>query len=300
MSIAWAGMRSRGSECRVGMAWLLIVVGIGACRDPVQALPRLDLRILGNPAVAVASERSFVASVVGDSVLVTSADFEVDWSVQPSGPAVLVGFGRVRGVARGHTYLVGRARLGGIDSALVDSVRLTVVAAGVQVDVQSLLLDALGLDTLLVARAVDANGQFLDAVPVWSSSLPGVVSMTPDGWLSTNANGEADVTAGVDDRTAGIRVVVRQVPATIAIAPDSARLTIGDTMALSVRLSDRLLRGVEGAFSPSWRTTNPLVARVIDAHGVIRAVGRGGALVIGTVSGPVGLRSDTVVVLVSP
>ncbi|MBL8997251.1 MAG: Ig-like domain-containing protein [Gemmatimonadetes bacterium] len=140
-------------------------------------------------------------------------------------------------------------------------------------------LRAIGDTAMLTATVTDKNGGALVGATLrWQSSDSSVASVDSGGTVVARSPGRTVVEVRVGEVTARAALLVRPVPARVAVAGDSARrLADGDTAMLSARVLDARGQPVAGA-SAQWRSTDTLVARV-DSLGLVRAVGTGRAVV---------------------
>jgi hypothetical protein len=157
-----------------------------------------------------------------------------------------------------------------------------------------------GADTLLsvgetqafVAVVLDANGDPIDdAEIVWSSSVPGVVSVDPvSGMATAVTNGSALVraTSGALEGTAP--VTVAQVPATVTVSPSTGNFTFaGDTLTFTATVLDA--GGAPVAPVQKVWTINDNTVAVIDSNGHARAKAAGLAMVTVVAIGPGGAKA---------
>src|SRR5439155_18181144 len=148
--------------------------------------------------------------------------------------------------------------------------------AGVQFTPGFDTLTALGQTHQLAAVAKDASGTPISGKTfTWASSAPSVVSVDAATGLATAvANGDAKISATVDDKSGQAALTVAQQVATVTVAPGTAALSaIGATQqftAVAKDATDNVVAGV--AFI--WLSSNHNVATV-DATGLTTAVGPG-------------------------
>ena len=160
-------------------------------------------------------------------------------------------------------------------------------------------------DTLrMTATAADANGHAVAAVEIsWSSSDTLVARVDESGLVTGVAEGEVAVTAtafGVTGRAA--LTVSTPVPTTVAVTPDTVRLTaLGQSAQLAAEVRDQIGRAMPEAVV-DWSSGDTLVARV-DESGLVTGTRNGTATITatageasGTAAAVVMQVADTVVV----
>ena len=142
---------------------------------------------------------------------------------------------------------------------------------------------AAGDTVQLEVQLKDAKGQLLTGRPVkWSSSSPGVATVTGDGHLTGMAQGSAKITAESEGKSWTITVMVQPVPvASVTIEGGADPLTIGGSVTLKTVVKDakgNLLSGREVV----WTSSAARVAAV-NSQGVISAKSAGDTTISATV-----------------
>jgi hypothetical protein len=87
------------------------------------------------------------------------------------------------------------------------------VPANVALNSTSLSFTAIGETQQLLATVTDRSGNRLDATITWSSSNPGIASVTSTGLVTSQASGSTQVTATAGSVSATAQVAVVQTPA---------------------------------------------------------------------------------------
>lgn len=161
-------------------------------------------------------------------------------------------------------------------------------------------------DTLaLPGRLVDAQGDPVDASAVeWRSLRPDVATVSSDGLVTATGPGAAEVTANVGGRTYAVTVTVAPPPAgplpapgppevaSVAIAPASTRLPVGETFGFQATPRDAEGRPVPDR-GVQWVSSDPAVARV-SGSGVVTALSAGTARIGATSDGRTATATVTV------
>jgi len=173
--------------------------------------------------------------------------------------------------------------------------QVKVTAAPVsQVVIAALKPVVVGDRVALEAETRDAKGKALTGRAIkWTSSSPGVATVTADGHLTGMAAGSAKITAECEGKSATATVTVQPVPvAAVTIEGGSEPLTVGGTAALKAIAKDArgaVLVGREA----SWVSSAPKVLPV-NAQGVVTARSAGEATISATIEGKKAERRLTV------
>jgi len=155
-------------------------------------------------------------------------------------------------------------------------------------------LAALGATVQLTAEVLDQNGQAMAGAAVtWASSAAAMASVSASGLVTAVANGNATITATSGSASGSARVTVAQKVSAVAVAPDTATVVEGDTVRLAATATDANGNVVPGA-DIVWASGDTAVA-VVDAFGLVTAVGAGQAEVSATTAGITGRAQLTVV-----
>jgi uncharacterized protein YjdB len=140
----------------------------------------------------------------------------------------------------------------------------------------------------------DQLGQILTGAVTWTSTAPGVASVTAGGVVTAVANGSGAIvaTAGTASDTA-IVTVEQQADSIVLSSPTVDLSGVGDTVRISATVLDAGGAVVAGA-SIEWASSDPAVATV-SVEGTISAVASGATTVTGT-SGPASVEIPVVVI----
>ena len=132
---------------------------------------------------------------------------------------------------------------------------------------------------------------------LWSSSVPGVASVTSLGLVSAVAPGASVVSAKVDALTAFSTITVAQVPvATVNVTPALDTLILGVNVQLAATTLDAGGHTLTGR-TVAWVSSDESIASV-SSSGFVRTFGVGSATITATSEGKVG--AATIVVLAVP
>ena len=215
----------------------------------------------------------------------------------------------LRWTDRGLVRSVGNG--GAVVTATADSVSgtadVTVAQLVSAMTVSPLTLEFFALgDTLrLGAEPVDANGHPVEsATVVWASGDTVVAKVDTLGLVRSAGNGKAVVTATSGLASDSAAVTVAQVVRAVIVSPEALEFSaLGDTARLRAEVVDANGHPVGGA-AATWASGDREVA-VVDASGLVRAVGNGEAVVSATADSALGTAGVTVnqvasTVVVSP
>lgn len=213
----------------------------------------------------------------------------VNWASSSTAAATINASGLANGVAAGSTTI--SASLGGIKGSTNLSVTAPTISS-IVVTPDGLTL-GIGIGQQYTATAIYSDGSTQDLVSgvTWSSSAPGVASISSSGLATTLAAGTATITAKVgslSDTTALTVVAARLM--SISVSPSPVSIALGTNQQFSAvgsfdDGSTQLLPSV------TWSSSSSSVATV-SATGFATAVGTGTATVTaasGSVSGTAAL-----------
>ena len=146
----------------------------------------------------------------------------------------------------------------------------------------------------LTARVFDQNNAALGSATVsWSSSHPGVATVSSQGLVTAVSNGTATITARSGSASATAAITVMQSAGRIVLDPSSATLlSLGETLQLVASVQDANGRAVEDA-AITWSSSDEGVATV-SSQGLVTAVSNGTV----TITARSGSASATVAVTV--
>ncbi len=151
--------------------------------------------------------------------------------------------------------------------------RLVVTTVTVRPD--SVALTALGQMSRLTAEVRDQHGQAMTGPAIaWSSSDGLVATVNESGLVTAAGNGGTTVAARAGSVSGTAAVAVFQLPAAVAVAPESLTLrSPGDTATITATVTDANGHRIE---TPEvvWASADPSVA-LVDADGLVTAVSAG-------------------------
>jgi uncharacterized protein YjdB/peptidoglycan/xylan/chitin deacetylase (PgdA/CDA1 family) len=221
----------------------------------------------------------------------------VDWASVDTLVATVTSSGLVTALSNGTTTLTA------IAGGLVETTVITVdqIAAGIATAADTVSFDALGDTATVLATVTDGGGHdFDDAIVIWASSDPGVVSVSAGGLVTSVGNGSATLTATSGLVVHTVVADVQQIVVSLSVAPDSLVLRDpGDTAPLVPTALDALGMQVEGA-SVVWTPGDASIANV-DASGVVTAISTGTTTVsaqVGAFAVPTSVRVEPELTLV--
>jgi YVTN family beta-propeller protein len=164
--------------------------------------------------------------------------------------------------------------------------------------------NALGVTQLLAATARTTLGNVVAADIKWTSSNPGVATVSAAGLLTSVGNGTSTVVATADGLFASVSVTVAQVVNSIDVSPASLTLTsIGATSQFTAVAKDSNGMAVAGKVF-TWSSESPSIASV-NSSGLATAAANGSTTLRAVVDGKEGSAAVSVgqavaVVEVSP
>lgn len=172
------------------------------------------------------------------------------------------------------------------------------VATRIEITPSSVTLNSIGQTAPLTARVLDQNNAVLSgAAVVWSSSLPGVATVSAQGLVTAVANGNTQITARSGNVSASVTVIISQSATKVVIEPTSANLmAIGQTVQLTASVLDENGQPVADA-EVTWSSSDAGVASV-SGQGLVTAVAIGTAQI--TASAGSASASVPVTVMAAP
>jgi uncharacterized protein YjdB len=175
-----------------------------------------------------------------------------------------------------------------------DTTNATVVAA-IRVTSRNPLVLESGETGRVIVRATNSDGGIVSSPLItWTSTDSSTVRVSANGTVSARTEGRASVVATAGDVTARVEVVVSSAsPATIAIAPRTGSVRVGETTRLTTRVQDR--GGNVLLYRAVWRSSNTGLATVDDA-GTVHGVRAGEVMILALAGG----ATDSVRVTVTP
>ena len=293
-AVAWSS--SSASVATVDGSGLVTAVANGAATITATAGT-----VSGSASVTVAQEVSTVVVspaadtlVEGDTLRLVAeardesghpvAGAEFSWASSDSSVAVVDASGLVTGVGAGQVTVTATS------TGATGSAELTVVAPApttVAVIPDTVAFTAIGETAQLAAEVRDQNGNVMSGVAVtWSSSSASVATVDGAGLVKAAGNGAATITATAGTVSGSASVTVTQVVSTVAVSPAADTLVEGDTLRLVAEARDESGHPVAGA-EFSWASSDSSVA-VVDASGLVTAIGAGKVEIAATSAGVTG------------
>jgi trimeric autotransporter adhesin len=144
------------------------------------------------------------------------------------------------------------------------------------------------------ATPKDASGNPLTGRAIaWSSSAPGIATVSGGGLVTGVAAGTATITATSEGKTGTAAVTVNNVPvASVSVAPASASVQPGGTVQLSATPKDASGNPLTGR-AIAWSSSAPGIATV-NGGGLVTGVAAGTATITATSEGKTGTAAVTV------
>lgn len=143
------------------------------------------------------------------------------------------------------------------------------------------------------AAVKDSLGNTLAGRTVtWTSSAPGVATVSPAGLVTTVAPGSATITASSGGSSGTTFITVAAPVASVVVAPAATTLAAGQTQQLTATPRDGAGTLLTGR-NVVWTSSAPAVATV-SANGVVTAVGGGTSTVTASVEGVLGAATINV------
>ena len=278
-----------------GMAMLVLSCGDGTVEPPALPPAPVATTVTVDPdsatLTALGATVRFTAEVRDQNGQVM-AGVTVAWASSDASVATVDASGQVTAAANGAATIT--ATTGSVSGTAAVTVAQVVHSLAVSPAADTLV--SFGDTLRLAAEAFDANGHALATVMefAWSSSDTLVAQVDASGLVESLAEGEAVVKATAADVTGRAELrVVPPLPTTIAVSPDTVRLTaVGQTVQLVADVREQAGRVMAEA-SVTWSSGDTLVVAV-DSAGLVTAVGGGTT----TVTAEAGEVSGAVVVTV--
>ena len=150
-----------------------------------------------------------------------------------------------------------------------------------------------GQTTQLKAEPRDASGQILARPVVWSTSAPGVATVSSTGLVIAIAPGEATISAVSEGKTGTATITVSPKPVSaVIVSPGQASVIVGQTVTLTGQVTDEQGNVLPGR-PISFSSGTPSVATVTGS-GVVTGISAGTATITATSEGKTGTATITV------
>ncbi|HWA56967.1 MAG TPA: Ig-like domain-containing protein, partial [Gemmatimonadales bacterium] len=211
----------------------------------------------------------------------TTASTGVTWESSDPKVATVDASGLVTAVAVGKATVTARSE-GVSGGAAIEVIPVPVAVVALEPDTPSLVVGA----TIQLRAAVrSAQGMELTGRMLrWSVGAGGVVQVSAAGLVTAMKAGTADVTAECEGVKATARVTVTPPPvAAIAVTPAERTLSVGDTAALSARLTDAAGKAIADR-AVTWTSEAPQVVAV-SPRGIVTGMAVGGATIVARIEG---------------
>ena len=152
---------------------------------------------------------------------------------------------------------------------------------------------SVGQTMTLTATVKDANGNVLTGrVVAWSTSNPGVATVSPTGAVTGVAAGTVTITATSEGKSGTSTVNVTFAPVgTVTVTPSSTTIIVGQSTTLTATVKD--VNGNTVLRTVSWSSNKPAKATVTSS-GVVTAVDTGAVTITATAEGVSGTASVTI------
>lgn len=269
-----------GSVRRATLVTFLVLVT--ACESGITSVEIASVTV--DPATATLfalgdTVRLSAAALDADGSPITDASFS--WSSSVVDVATVDSGGLVTAVSNGVSMIT--AEVDGVSATV--QVTVSQAIASVMVSPSEEIFSSLGDTARVVASAQDGNGVPIEGVSfAWSSSVPDVASVDPDGLVTAVGDGETTIHATGDGISGSASIAVDQVATTLSIAPESLILdALEDTASISVTATDAGGSMVV-YLNVTWSSTSPDVATV-DSEGLIEAAANGSTTVTASADG---------------
>jgi uncharacterized protein YjdB len=204
----------------------------------------------------------------------------VTWSSGKADVAGVDDAGRVVAKSQGKTKVT--ATLGEITAEVpvevVDAASIEILPAG------AIVVGPVGTTLTLAGSVKNSKNKPVPLKPIWKSSDEKIVKVSPDGTLTSAADGKATVTAQLGELQGAseVTVMVRDV-ARLEIRPATALVRVGDSQRF-----ETLAFGPDGARLENaiaqFQSSNPAVA-TIDGSGVASGIAAGTATIHANLAG---------------
>ncbi len=159
----------------------------------------------------------------------------------------------------------------------------------------SLSFASIGQSASLTSKIVARTGASIEGITVsFTTSNPAVATVSSSGSVIATGNGTATITASADGSTATAGVTVKQVVASIAIAPKATSVSaIGESRTFTATVLDATGAPIQSP-NITWTSSDPAVATV--SGGVASAKRAGSATITASIDG----KSDAATFIVAP
>src|SRR5438309_1635827 len=138
-----------------------------------------------------------------------------------------------------------------------------------------------------------AGGTLAGRTVTWRSGDTTVATVSPSGLVTGMAPGSASITATSEGKSSTAGITVTPIPvASVAVAPATASLTVGQTAQLTATPKDSAGTALTGR-TVTWASSNTSMATV-SSSGLVKGVAAGTATITATSEGKAGTAEGTV------
>src|SRR5947207_1489146 len=217
----------------------------------------------------------------------------VTWTSGNPSVATISGSGLVAGVTAGSATITATSEGRSSTAALTVT---TVPVASVAISPATTSL-TVGQTVQLTATPKDsAGGTLTGRMVTWTSGNPSVATISGSGLVAGVTAGSATITATSEGKSSTAALTVTSVRvasvASVAVAPATASLTVGQTVQLTATPKDSAGGTLTGR-TVMWSSSNPSVATV-SGSGLVTSVVVGTATITATSEGKAGSATVTV------
>ncbi len=242
----------------------------------------------------VGEQEQYSASVL-DSAHNVLGGKTVTWTADPDTAFTVTADGLVKMVAKGNGYLKAEA------DGVVAQKHLWVMGVPVRAELYpDTATIAPGYTLSLGMRVYDSSDSVRDvdvSKATWYSDSTQVATVDDHGQVSALREGVAHIMGKYLGSTAWATITVRDSVASVTVSPDSASLSVGDTLRLTATAKDTAGIVVPGR-PVSWLSSDSSIATV-DSTGLVTGTGSGTATVVANIAGQSGW-SEVVVTAPTP
>ena len=275
---------------------LLVFIGLAAvtCVDPVTIHTVASVEVVPTQLSLPVGSRGTLAARVQDVSGLPVSNAQVDWSTSNAGVATVAATGEVSALSPGTAVITATSNsFSGTSTVTVTAVTVPVASVSVSPTTASVNV---GQTAQLTATTRDAsNNVLIGRAVTWSSSNPGIATVSSSGVVTGVAAGSATLTASSEGKsgTASATVTAVTVPvASVSVSPATPSATVGQTVQLTATAYDANNNVLTGR-AVTWSSSNTGIATV-SSSGVVTGVAAGSATITATSEGKSGTASVTV------
>ena len=234
------------------------------------------------PSVPQGNTQQFIATGTFTDSSTQNLTSSVTWTSSNTAVATIGSNGLVTSLATGSTTIRATSGVFGettltIVASVVESILVTPVSPSI----------ALGNTVQMAATGIYTNGSTPDltSLAAWSSSAPGVVTISSGGLVTSVAIGTATLSATFDSVIGSTPVsVTTSLLVSIAVTPINSTVDLGNTAPFTATGTYTDSSVLDLTASATWSSSNEMVV-TIDVAGLATAVSVGKVTVTATVGG---------------